>query len=1095
MVKRFLLIILGLAVSNFCFASTLSVLPQGQYQTIQAAVDAADAGDTILVSPGIYRENVDVYQKPRLVLKADKSNSGNATSTDVIIEAADPDKPAIKLLYANYAVIDGFILRGAATSAGIQLGYAAGEVKIRNNIIESNGDGIYIDYYGTNTNNIIGNIFRDNSKKDIYLPSQYCSQTGMDCQSSGNEIYFNDFYGNPNLYSGPYTNYWNSKEEQAYNYQNQARISKMGNYWAGGAAEDPDGDGIGGSPYRVGVSDFYDYYPLAKPFGDYEVYEPEIISGDQEWDQSRVIDKPVIVPAGSKLTVKKGITLNIQSRGAIIVDGELTVKGTVKNPVKLAGENGYSGKLVSIRNTGAADLRNVEIIASLTDGLPSRQTAVAVAGQGKLEMQACRVSGNVVGVELDQTFGANIKINRSKFFNNVVDVANNNPADTVAPDFKYNWWADAKITGTIDSSNRAAANFRDPVILVPGIVGSWPENGVLRIDPIFHSFDGLIDQLEAAGYVKGVDLFEFPYNWRNDNESTARSFYGLIQKIKTDTQMPKVDVVAHSMGGLVARQYIESVYYQNDVDQLITLATPNNGSPESYLTWEAGELKPGLFESLGRNVLLQEAEEMRYPNLFSYVRERVPSVSQLLPIYNYLYEGNNLTRFYPNGYPQNQFLENLNLAENVKKMTTVEYGKIIANLSDNQSTITGFNVVTSTQPPKWQHGYPSGYDLPVGERGMVWGAGDGTVPLVSAQSVNILADEEIIVTSDHRGAMNISRQDVMELLSGIRPQGATIDWRLPNLMLVRVFSPVDIQIVAPDGKWIGKNITNLPETNKIAGAYYTGADADAEFATIPDPSGDYKIITQGTGAGEFSVETTMISQNSENQQVQETSAIIQGVAVLNQQDQFAIAVDGGQVVVEENDIVAPLIVITSPQNNEVHSNNEFLTIDYSVSDNKSAPDKINKQVSLDGTVIAITANQIDLAFQKTGSHNLKIEAKDEVGNTGIKEVGFKVSATINSIAANVKKFAGLGLIKKPQNIVLAAQLKALQAQFDVLNKLKTDKKLPSKAKTAAVKALELVINKQIDLLIKEIQKASGKGIDVKAVDLLVDSLSYIKIKL
>ena len=1079
MVKKFWLIILGLAFSNFCFASTISVSPQGQYQTIQAAVDAADAGDTILVGPGIYRENVDVYQRPRLVLRADKSNPGNATSTEVIIEAADPGKPIIKLSYARAAVIDGFILRGAVGSAGISLGYIAENIKVANNTIESNKVGIFIDYSAADSNEITGNIFRGNSNSDIDLPAQFCWPSGMLCQSKDNLIYFNDFYGPPLPGSSPYANYWSSKEDKVYIYKNQLRIGKLGNYWAQCGAADADGDGIGDVPCNINQLN-YDRYPLVEPFNNYEIIEPEIISGEQEWDQSRAIDKPVIISSGSKLTVKKGITLNIQSRGAIIVDGELAIKGTVKNPVKIAGGNGYYGKLVSIRNEGSADLRNVEIIASMVDGLPPRQTAVAVAGAGKLEMQACRVSGNAAGVELEQTLGANIKINRSKFSNNLVDAANNNPADSAAPDFKYNWWADARITGNIDSSNRAAANFRDPVILVPGIVGSWPENGVLKIDPIFHSFEGLIDQLEAAGYVKGVDLFEFPYNWRNDNESTARSFYGLIQKIKTDTQMPKVDIVAHSMGGLVARQYIESDYYQSDVDQLITIATPNNGSPESYLMWEAGEMKTGLFESFGKKALVHEAKENNFPNLFSYVRASVPSVSQLLPVYSYLYESDSINlRQYPVGYPRNQFLENINLEVNVQKMGSVEYDKIIANLNKNESTITGFIVEPTTQLPKWEHGYPVNYDIP-GKRGLVKGSGDGTVPTESNQSANIPGNETVMVSFDHMAAVTNGRKELVELLLGYNMQGVGVNWQMPNVMLIQVFSPVDIQIVAPDGKWIGKNITNLPETNKIADAYYTGADAEAEFATILNPSGDYRIITQGTAAGEFSVETTMISQNSEDQQVQETSATIQGTAALNQQEQFGITVDGGQVAVEESDIVAPAIAITSPQNDSSYLNSGFLAASYTVSDNKSAPDRIATKVFLDGVVIA--ADQIDLAFQKTGIHILKIEAQDEAGNTSNKEVRFKVSATVDSIAANVKKFAGLGLIKKPQNIVLAAQLKALQAQFDVLNKLKTDRKLPAKARTAAVKALEAVINRQIDLLIREIKKVSGKGIDIKIVN-------------
>jgi hypothetical protein len=63
--------------------------------------------------------------------------------------------------------------------------------------------------------------------------------------------------------------------------------------------------------------------------------------------------------------------------------------------------------------------------------------------------------------------------------------------------------------------------------------------------------------------------------------------------VKTITKSPKVDVVAHSMGGLIARRYI--AHYMNstepDVNQLIMLGTPNGGSYTAML------IIPGLAAS------------------------------------------------------------------------------------------------------------------------------------------------------------------------------------------------------------------------------------------------------------------------------------------------------------------------------------------------------------------------------------------------------------------------------------------------------------------------------------------------------------------
>ena len=50
----------------------------------------------------------------------------------------------------------------------------------------------------------------------------------------------------------------------------------------------------------------------------------------------------------------------------------------------------------------------------------------------------------------------------------------------------------------------------------------------------------------------------------------------LIDIVKQRTNKPKVNIIAHSMGGLVARRYVQ-IFGENDIDKLIMIATPNKG--------------------------------------------------------------------------------------------------------------------------------------------------------------------------------------------------------------------------------------------------------------------------------------------------------------------------------------------------------------------------------------------------------------------------------------------------------------------------------------------------------------------------------------
>jgi len=127
----------------------------------------------------------------------------------------------------------------------------------------------------------------------------------------------------------------------------------------------------------------------------------------------------------------------------------------------------------------------------------------------------------------------------------------------------------------------------------------------------------IIDTLQNfGGYVRGTPgtrvspgerrFYVFPYDWRQDNVVHARELDALIEMIRLDYGDPalKVDLVAHSMGGLIARYYLRygtvdvlesgsdelvTLYGTTRVRKLILLGAPNMGSASSLHAFIGGE--------------------------------------------------------------------------------------------------------------------------------------------------------------------------------------------------------------------------------------------------------------------------------------------------------------------------------------------------------------------------------------------------------------------------------------------------------------------------------------------------------------------------
>ncbi len=402
----------------------------------------------------------------------------------------------------------------------------------------------------------------------------------------------------------------------------------------------------------------------------------------------------------------------------------------------------------------------------------------------------------------------------------------------------------------------------DPVLVIPGILGSWQKDGTWVLDPVQHTYDNLLLTLEGNGYVEGQTLFALPYDWRNSNVVTADLLKTKIAEIKSICNCDKVDLVAHSMGGLVARSYVQGADYADDVDQVIFLATPHLGSPDSYLSWEGGEFTPrGSTDKFKRFIFSREAKKEGYSNIFSYVRLKpIESIRELLPVYSYLKDASTgQLRVYPDSYPTNPFLENLsNLHDLVD--SKVDVSNIVAK-DPIANTISTIRTLASQLLPLWLHGYPEQFDNANTDRGLELGVGDGTVPEVSSNFLG--SATKIELESTHTAITTAAEGQIYKLLTGKLPiYLSQIDFGTNiTYLFIKLLSPVDMQIIAPDGKRVGIDFATGGELSEIEGAFYSGNSTDDEYVVIPNPQvGDYIVRTLGTGlGGEYTVATALIS--------------------------------------------------------------------------------------------------------------------------------------------------------------------------------------------------------------------------------------------
>ncbi|MFT5280613.1 MAG: pimeloyl-ACP methyl ester carboxylesterase [Flavobacteriaceae bacterium] len=135
-----------------------------------------------------------------------------------------------------------------------------------------------------------------------------------------------------------------------------------------------------------------------------------------------------------------------------------------------------------------------------------------------------------------------------------------------------------------------------------------------------------IEDLESIGYIEGETFFPFPYDWRFDTRMTGELLKAKIDAVLLETEAEQVTLIAHSMGGLVAKSYAAD-YGKESIDKVVFVGTPHIGAPKAFKVLMWGD-------SMGFRVGPFKLNEKRIQE----ISQNFPSVYQLLPTGKYFEE-------------------------------------------------------------------------------------------------------------------------------------------------------------------------------------------------------------------------------------------------------------------------------------------------------------------------------------------------------------------------------------------------------------------------------------------------------------------------
>lgn len=374
---------------------------------------------------------------------------------------------------------------------------------------------------------------------------------------------------------------------------------------------------------------------------------------------------------------------------------------------------------------------------------------------------------------------------------------------------------------------------KNPVIIIPGLFGSWNKESILhgttvsqsewKLNPIVHEYDGLEKTLQNLGYKKNRDYYLFTYDWRKNIESSADDLDAYIHNLHLSSPP---DILGHSLGGLVGRIFAQK-YGSENIRNLIAVGSPHRGTAKVYKTVEGGEIETdnSVFW-LAQQLVLQLNRDGIKTNK-QIIAEKFPVAQNLLPIDDYLTQ-NSIDVSVSSMKIKNSILP-YNLASIASLKTIV---------GEKGNTVSGYIVKDRTILDELLDYYPDGRPTQ-----SVYSLGDFTVTSENAKMGTNLS----VLPKDHRELI-YSKEGIKKVLDNldiVHNEGDIIEGKgtrvTPSLIFV-MLSPAEMEVV-------------------YAGQSYPEQDGVIYIEVAS--SGEYQIKARGLAKGRYTILIGQMGQYSD----------------------------------------------------------------------------------------------------------------------------------------------------------------------------------------------------------------------------------------
>lgn len=462
-----------------------------------------------------------------------------------------------------------------------------------------------------------------------------------------------------------------------------------------------------------------------------------------------------------------------------------------------------------------------------------------------------------------------------------------------------------------------------PVMIVPGVLGTDLKRGdeILWVDPqkmvndigdefmdplgfeadltpaddqvvnseiirsksfLFFNFDytqGLLNEFASQNYFENQQVFTFPYDWRygvsgrfSDGTTNVDKLQEKIQEILTQTGSDKIDVIAHSTGGLLVKKYVMDHLDNHHINKAVFVGVPNTGAPKAIKTLVQGD----NFGIIGLS-----DEEMKK------IAQNLPVVYDLSPSEKYFSTAGSYYKIVTQNafgmvseiqlldYDEtNDFLiekgMNSQAIDHARDLHTISFDNFdLRDAGVDLYNIVGCKADTITSVVEKQVKPLFGQTFSVFDAPQTR-PGDGTVPLESATNLPVDASKKFYtLESNHSRMLSLNgiRQQIVNIIADsslpVNPVIVTQDFNKCNTKqrAMYIYSPLDIEVIDEQGNRLGKAPDgSLQNDIPNAGFYVFG---ERKFLFLPTENTQYyDIKLVGTDDSSFTLKTQEITHTS-----------------------------------------------------------------------------------------------------------------------------------------------------------------------------------------------------------------------------------------